>query len=116
MERSNQDRIKEAMMQWENVSLHPHRFGGIEFRMGRRELGHIHGNHLVDIPFPLNIRNEVIQEGKAEEHHILAKSGWVSVYLRKEEDVAAALDLLRRSWELARQAKGSDALSARKSI
>jgi len=101
-------------MQWENVTRQPHRFGGIEFRLGRRELGHIHGNHLVDIPFPLHVRNEVIREGKAAEHHLLPESGWVSVYLRKEEDVATAISLLRRSWELARKVKAHGAPADKK--
>jgi len=44
-----------------------HRFGGIEFCIssGRAgiEMGHIHGNHIADLPFPLQIRNELINSG-----------------------------------------------------
>jgi hypothetical protein len=29
------------------VAAAPHRFGGIEYRVGRRELGHVHGSRLV---------------------------------------------------------------------
>jgi hypothetical protein len=31
------------------VTVAPHRFGGVEFRVGRRELGHLHGNRLADL-------------------------------------------------------------------
>ncbi|MEK6757455.1 MAG: luciferase family protein [Bacteroidota bacterium] len=49
----------------------------MEFRYGKRELGLIQGNHLVDIPFPLQARNELVSTGRVEPHHILPQSGWV---------------------------------------
>ena len=39
--------------------------------------------------------------GRAEPHHILPKSGWVSFYLREPADVARAIELLRMSFDLA---------------
>jgi hypothetical protein len=83
------------------VSAQPHRFGGAEFRLGRRELGHIHGDHLVDIPFPSRVRDEIIAAGQAQPHHILPQSGWVSLYLFQAEDIDRAILLFRRSYELA---------------
>ena len=79
----------------------PHRFGGTEFRVGRREVGHVHGDSLVDIPFPLHVRDELVESGAAEPHHILPKSGWVSIYLRNPGDVHRAVKLLSRSYEIA---------------
>jgi len=69
--------------------------------VGRREIGHVHGDRLVDIPFPLNVRNELVESGVAQPHHVLPKSGWVSVYLRDSGDVDRAIQLLRRSYEIA---------------
>jgi predicted DNA-binding protein (MmcQ/YjbR family) len=69
--------------------------------VGRREVGHVHGDSLVDIPFPLGVRDELIRSGAAEPHHVLPKSGWVSVYLRRPGDVARAIELLRRSYDIA---------------
>jgi hypothetical protein len=88
---------------WEGVSAHPHRFGGTEYRIGKRELGHIHGDHLVDIPFPTKVRDQVVAEGRAEPHHILPDSGWVSFYLREPADVDRALALFRLSFDLAQK-------------
>jgi hypothetical protein len=96
------EQIQAAVMQWPGVSAHPHRFGGVEYRLGARELGHIHGDHLVDIPFPTRVRDEVVAGGMAEPHHILPDSGWVSLYLRDAADVERAVTLLRRSFDLAR--------------
>jgi hypothetical protein len=96
-----QEQITQTLLNWPGVSAHPHRFGGIEYRLGKRELGHIHGDHLVDIPFPSQMRDELIAAGKARPHHILPESGWVSFYLHHPEDIGLATDLLHRSYEIA---------------
>ncbi len=93
--------IYDAVTGWEGLKHGPHRFGGTEFRVGHREIGHVHDDSLVDIPFPLRVRDELVESGAAEPHHILPKSGWVSVYLRNPGDVAPAIQLLRRSYEIA---------------
>jgi len=91
-------RICEAVSGWQDVTVEPHRFGGVEFRLDRRELGHVHGDWLVDIPFPKQVRDEVISAGDAEPHHVLPDTGWVSVFLRTDEDVERAVRLLQRSF------------------
>ena len=96
-----QKTITQTLTSWEGVSTAPHRFGGVEYRLGTRELGHIHGDHLVDIPFPTKVRDEIVKAGLAEPHHILPETGWVSFYLREESDVQKVLALLRRSYEIA---------------
>jgi hypothetical protein len=63
--------IKEALLSWPQVEAHPHQFGGTEYRIGKREIGHIHGDWLVDIPFPTKVRAENVAAGRAEPHHIL---------------------------------------------
>ena len=98
--------IQTELLSWPHVEAHPHRFGGTEYRIGQREPGHIHGDHLVDIPFPTKVRDEVVAAGLAEPHHILPNSGWVSLYLREATDVDRALALLRRSFDLALKQKG----------
>jgi len=95
------EKIYQTVTAWEEVAHAAHRFGGTEFRVGRREIGHVHGDRLVDIPFPLNVRNELVESGVAQPHHVLPKSGWVSVYLRDSGDVDRAIQLLRRSYEIA---------------
>jgi Family of unknown function (DUF5519) len=92
--------IQKQILSWSNVTAEPHRFGGIEFRLNKREMGHIHGDHLVDLPFPLNIRNELVNSGRASPHHVLPQSGWVSYWINKgEEDVPAVVELFRMRYE-----------------
>ncbi len=93
--------IARAVLSWPQTEASPHRFGGLEFRLGRREIGHVHGDYLVDIPFPRRIRDEIVAAGDAQPHHVLPASGWVSLYLRSEADTERAIRLLRRSYELA---------------
>lgn len=110
-----QQHLTHAVLGWENTTVAPHRFGGVEYQLGKREIGHIHGDSLVDIPFPTKIRDEIVAAGQAEPHHILPDSGWVSIYLRRAEDVDRALALLRRSYEIAarqRRPRSEDAAAA----
>jgi hypothetical protein len=100
-------RICEAVSVWEGVQIASHRYGGKEFRLDRRELGHIHGDRLVDIPFPKRIRDEIVAAKEAEPHHILPTSGWVSLYLRNAADVDRAIHLLERSYALAQAHRAS---------
>ena len=97
--------ITQTLVSWDGVSTAPHRFGGVEYRLGTRELGHIHGDHLLDIPFPKKVRDEIVGAGLAEPHHILPDTGWVSFYLRQEDDVQNAIALLHRSYEIALKQK-----------
>ena len=98
--------IVDTLLTWDGMESHPHRFGGTEFRIGKREIGHIHGDSLVDIPFPKKVRDDFVAAGKAEPHHILPETGWVSFYLRKAGDVEKAIALLKRSYEIALKQKG----------
>jgi hypothetical protein len=90
--------IQEEVLSWPGVTSHRHRFGGLEFRVGRRELGHIHADHLVDLPFPVKLREQLVAEGRARVHHILPDSGWVSFPIRRREDIPGAIELFRLAW------------------
>jgi hypothetical protein len=104
--RGAQAAITEAVTGWAGVTARPHRFGGVEYVIGKREIGHIHGDALVDIPFPKKVRDEVVGAGRAEPHHVLPETGWVSFYLRETEDVARAIALLEESYGIARKQRG----------
>jgi hypothetical protein len=83
---------------WESISIHPHRFGGREFRFGSAEVGHVHTGGIVDIPFPCAVRDALLADGLAEEHHWVPNSGWITFRLRGEKDFGHALWLLRLSY------------------
>jgi hypothetical protein len=91
--------IEAAVTSWDGVSAAPHRFGGREFRVGRREIGHLHGDTLLDLPFPVKIRDELVAAERASRHHILPDTGWVSFRIRTTEDVMRAIELLRLNYD-----------------
>jgi hypothetical protein len=99
--RGSGQHIKATVSAWDGVSSRPHRFGGTEFRLGDREIGHIHGDGLVDIPFPTKVRHELVTAGQAVPHHVLPESGWVSFHIGEPGDIERAIALLRRSYDLA---------------
>ena len=93
--------IGRAVLGWDGVTAHPHRFGGVEFRYGRRELGHLHGGRLADLPFPRAVRDELVATGRARVHHVLPDSGWVSVPLSGLSDVEGVVSLFRLGYDRA---------------
>jgi len=97
--------IVDTLLAWDRMEVHPHRFGGLEFKIGRREIGHIHDDVLVDIPFPKKVRDEIVAAGDAKPHHVLPDSGWVSFYLHDEGDIERAIALLKRSYDIASKQK-----------
>ena len=96
-----QEQITEEVTSWEGVTAKPHRFGGVQYAIGRREIGHIHGDHQVDIPFPKKVRDELIRAGRAQAHHVLPESGWITFYLRQRQHADQAIALLAKSYEIA---------------
>jgi predicted DNA-binding protein (MmcQ/YjbR family) len=100
-----QEMITQTVISWSGVTVHSHRFGGVEYLLGKREIGHIHGDYLIDIPFPKKVRDAIVQEKRAQPHHILPESGWVSFYLRQPEDVGQAIALLAESYQIAQKQK-----------
>ncbi len=97
------EKIHNAISNLDGIISEQHRFGGTEYRIGKREIGHVHGDYLVDIPFTKKGKSEIIREGKAVDHHILPESGWVSVYLKENKNVENAIELLKKSYEIANE-------------
>jgi hypothetical protein len=91
-------KLEDEVAQWPGTSIHPHRFGGREFLLGKAEVGHVHSNAVVDIPFPRPIHDALLDEGLAEEHHWVPDSGWTTFRVRAEDDLAHAYWLLRLSY------------------
>ena len=103
---SIKDSIVGEVTGWPGVEERVHRFGGVEFRVNGHEIGHLHGDRLADLPFPVRMREELVGAGRARVHHVMPESGWVSYPIRGEEDVAGALDLFKKNYERLTARKG----------
>jgi len=91
--------INDSVTSWAGVEAIPHRFGGTEYRHGRKEMGHVHGDRLADLPLPRKLHDEVIAAGRAEPHHVLPETGWVSCWMTTREDVDGVIELFRMQYD-----------------
>ncbi len=99
------DRITAEVTSWPGVSVGPGRFDSVRFSVGKRELGHLHGDGLADLPFTRALRDQLIAEGRVVRHRPLPDSGWASRHIVSDEDVEEVIELLRMQYERA-TAKG----------
>ena len=90
--------FEQQVCSWPEVSIHPHRFGGREFRYRSAEIGHIHPGGILDIPFQRAVRDALLDEHLAEEHQWVPNSGWVTFRARTDDDLKHAIWLLRLSY------------------
>jgi MFS family permease len=93
------ENIKHEILSWPGVTSNPYQYGGVEFHVNKREMGHIHGEKLADLPFPIKLRKEIIASGKALPHIIYPESMWVSYIVHNEEDIPKIIDLFRLQYE-----------------
>ena len=103
------EKIEREVGGWPGVGTRAHRFGGLEFRVNGHEIGHLHGDRMADLPFPVRIRKELVGAGEAQLHHVLPQSGWVSYRIGGEQDVAGAIDLFKKNYERLTARKGATA-------
>jgi luciferase-like monooxygenase len=101
---SIREKVTTEVLSWEGVTSGSHRFGGVEFLLGKREIGHLHGDRLADLPFPRRVRDELVESGRAKPHHVLPDTGWVSFWIEGEDDVPRVIELFRMSYDRARTA------------
>jgi hypothetical protein len=84
---------------WDGVDVRPYRFGGVEFRLDHREIGHVHVGGVADLLMPVRLRRDLVAAGRAEPHRTQPHSGWISFRMRSEHDVPAAVELFRLNYE-----------------
>ena len=92
-----QTKISDQISLWDDITIHPHRFGGIEFQLNGKEIGHIHNFGTMDILFGNKLREALVFEELAKPHHIFPQTGWISYYFESENDIKNAVWLLRLS-------------------
>jgi hypothetical protein len=91
------------------IRRRPHRFGGIGFFIETIEIGHLHGNGLLDLFVGKSFRAEQVRGGRALPHHVFPNSGWISFWLNSPADIAQALEL----FEIASVYRTTDQLISR---
>jgi hypothetical protein len=95
-----QNTLVDEVAGWPGIELAEGRFGSTRFMVGRRELGHLHGTTVLDMPLPKPLKAELIASGEAIQHRWTPpESGWVTIELSDEAAVTRAIELLRERYE-----------------
>ncbi|KAB1188466.1 MULTISPECIES: luciferase family protein [Haloferax] len=92
------DRIVSLVVQWPGVETAPHRFGGTEFLVAGKEIGHVHDVGIVDLAITKAVRDSLLTDGLADPHHVLPDSAWVTYRVRSDADEPDAIRLLRLAY------------------
>jgi hypothetical protein len=90
--------IVREVASWPGVSAEAYRGGMVFFHVGRREIGHLHGDRMADLPFPVRIREQLVAAGKADLHYVHPKSGWITYYIRGASDFEPIIELFRLNY------------------
>lgn len=96
-------RVEREVLGWPGVSKRtdgsgPGGVGVTGYRVGRRQIGHIHHDGVADLQFPRAVHDELVRSGRARPH----RGGFAAVVsypLRTEGDVPGLLELFRMNYE-----------------
>lgn len=100
-------RIVEEATSWPGVEAVDGSRGELSIRLGRRELGHLHGDRVLHIGLPEAVWHELRAAGRIEEHPVFpGRPGWGARRLDGDEDVRDAIALLRLNYDRAVARRG----------
>ncbi|MFB6166379.1 MAG: luciferase family protein [Haloarculaceae archaeon] len=91
-------RLIDEVGSWPGVTVGEHRFGGTEWRVGPREIGHVHAWGMLDVAYLRALRDALVEAGKTGVHHLLAESCWTTFYVTGPDDFDHARWLVRLSY------------------
>jgi len=94
--------ITAEVTSWPGVTAGPGRRGEFAFRVGRREIGHLHGDHAAHFSFPKAVWAELVAEGRVTEHPVFpGKQGPAARRIASEDDVRDVIELMRLNYDRA---------------
>jgi hypothetical protein len=94
------ERIAEEVTAWPGVTAGPGRRGEYAFTVGRRQLGHLHGDHAAHFSFPKQVWAELFEQGRIVHHPVFpGKEGPAARRIAGEEDVRDVIALLRLNYD-----------------
>ena len=94
------ERITEEVTSWPGVTAGPGRRGEFAFKVGGRELGHLHGDRSAHFGFPKAVWRELREQGRIEPHPVFpGKEGMASRRIADADDVRDVIELMRLNYE-----------------
>jgi Family of unknown function (DUF5519) len=103
------ERITEEVTSWPGVEAGPGRRGEFSFTVGRREIGHLHGDSAAHIMFPSDVGAMLKEDGRIVDHPVFpGKPGPGARRIESEDDIEDVIALMRLNYDRA-LARGSAA-------
>jgi hypothetical protein len=94
------ERITEEVTSWPGVTAGPGRRGEFAFRVGRREIGHLHGDHAAHFGFPKGVWHALFEQGRINYHPVFpGKPGFGAREIETDKDVEDVIALMRLNYE-----------------
>jgi hypothetical protein len=94
------ERITEEVTSWPGVTAGPGRRGEFSFRLGRRELGHLHGDSAAHFGFPKAVWQSLFDDGRIDYHPVFpGRPGFGARRIDTESDVEDVIALMRVNYE-----------------
>ena len=107
-ESTNTRIIVEAVTAWPGVEIDTEERGELSFKVGRREIGHLHGEHLAHFSFPRATWDALREERRIEPHPVFPdKRGPAQRRIADAADVRDVIALLRFNYERVTRAGSS---------
>src|SRR6266536_2182766 len=93
--RSASEQISEEVTSWPGVDAGPGRRGEFAFKVGRREIGHLHGDHAAHFSFPKDVWAELFAAGRVIHHPVFpGKQGPAARRIQDEDDVRDVIAMM----------------------
>jgi hypothetical protein len=92
--------ITDEVSAWPGVEAGYGRRGEFAFKVGRREIGHLHGDHAAHFFFPKDTWHELAAAGRITEHPVFpGREGPAARRIRDDEDVRDVIALMRLNYD-----------------
>src|SRR2546423_6132634 len=96
------ERITEEVTSWPGVQAGPGSRGEFAFTVGRREIGHLHGDRAAHFSFPKQVWAELLEQGRVVEHPVFpGKEGPAARRIEDDGDVRDVIRLMRLNYDRA---------------
>lgn len=98
--RSASRRITEEVTSWPGVEAGPGRRGEFAFKVGSREIGHLHGDHAAHFWFPKPVWHELREQGRIVSHPVFPDAeGPAARRIESDDDVGDVIALMRLNYD-----------------
>ena len=98
--RTASQQITDEVTSWPGVEAGVGRRGEFAFTVGRKEIGHLHGDHAAHFGFPKEIWTGLFEQRRIDYHPVFpGKPGFGARRIEDEADIRDVIELLRLNYD-----------------